>query len=379
MLHVVVVHRRTVDTTQDPLFQPLKVGNLEIKHRIVYAPLTRCRAFNGIPSEMAQEYYAQRATEGGLMISEGTLVSDKAHGYPCTPGVYTKEQVEAWKPIIKGVHDRGAFIFCQLWHCGRASHQHYQPNEELPVSSSAVAINDGSQAFSLKTMKMEDYPVPRALEAEELPAIVDEFRQAARNAIEAGFDGVEIHGANGYLLDQFMKDGINKRIDPYGGSIENRCKFPLEVLDAVVKEIGAERVGYRLSPFGGFLSAEDSKPYASVTYMIEEMNKYNLAYVHMVEPRVTGNTDVEEDPDKTLMPFRNVCKTVFIAAGGYEGSSARQSLNEKRCDAVAFGRRFLANPDFVHRVKIGAPLNEYDRSTFYSQGPEGYIDYPTLE
>lgn len=207
------------------------------------------------------------------MISEGTLVSERGHGYPCTPGIHTAEQIEAWKKITNAVHEKGAYIFCQLWHCGRASHQHYQPNEELPIAPSAIAV-EGEKCFSLKTMNMEEYPVPRALEKEELPTIVEEFRQAARNAIEAGFDGVEVHGANGYLLDQFVKDGMNKRTDEYGGCIENRCRFPLEVVKAVVDEIGADRVGYRISPFGGFLDASDSHPYATHIYLVEELNKY---------------------------------------------------------------------------------------------------------
>ena len=227
-------------------------------------------------------------------------------------------------------------------------------------------------------MQMEDYPVPRALEKEELPAIVEQFRQAARNAIDAGFDGVEIHGANGYLLDQFMKDGINQRTDEYGGSIENRCRFPLEVAKAVCEEIGADRVGYRLSPFGGFLDAHDSDPYASVTYMIEELNKLGVAYVHCVEPRVKGNDDCEANPEFSLEPFRKCCKTTFIASGGYLPENGGQAVKNGDADLIAFGRWFLANPDFVLRAKVGAPLNKYDRSTFYTQGKEGYLDYPHL-
>jgi 12-oxophytodienoic acid reductase len=328
---------------------------------------------------MAAQYYSERATNGALMISEGTIVSERGHGYPCTPGINTGEHVEKWKPICDAVHKKGAHFFCQLWHCGRASHQHYQPNEDLPLSSSAVAIDDGNKAFSLKSMQLEDYPVPRALEKEELPGIVEEFRVAARNAIEAGFDGVEIHGANGYLLDQFMKDGINQRTDEYGGSIENRCRFPLEVAKAVAEEIGGDRVGYRLSPFGGFLSAHDSHPYASVMYMVEELGKLDLAYIHMVEPRVKGNTDQEEDPRFSLEPFRRVWQGVFIASGGYTPENAREALRSGHCDAIAFGRWHLANPDFVKRAFLNAPLNPYHRDTFYTQGKEGYIDYPFLE
>eukprot|EP00889_Picochlorum_renovo_P006968 jgi/Picre1/33998/NNA_001475.t1 len=360
------------------LFQPLKVGSMDLAHRIVYAPLTRCRALTSVPVQMSVQYYSERATKGGLMITEGTIVSEHGFGYPCTPGIFTKEQVEGWKPIVKAVKEKGAFMFCQIWHCGRASHQHYQPNGETPISCSDVPIK-GQQCFSSKSMQMEDYPVPRALDKEELPKIAEQFRMAAKNAIEAGFDGVEIHGANGYLLDSFMKDGINNRTDEYGGSIENRCRFPLEVVQAVCDEIGAERVGYRLSPFGGFLDAHDSHPYASVSYMIEELNRFGLAYIHCLEPRVKGNTDQEADPHFSLAPFRKICRTVFIASGGYVPQDAADAIGSGSADLVAFGRRYLANPDFVKRIKLGAPLNEYDRSTFYTQGAEGYIDYPFLE
>eukprot|EP00887_Chlorella_sp_A99_P005008 scaffold4.g5008.t1 len=308
--------------------------------------------------------------------------------------VRAQEQVEAWQPITKAVHDKGATFFCQarrswehaslhhgcaparlLWHVGRASHPHYQPNEELPVSSSAIAVGNGSQCFSLKSMQLEDYPAPRALEKEEIPGIVEEFRVAARNAIAAGFDGVEVHGANGYLIDQ---DNVNHRTDEYGGPIENRCRFALEVVRAVVEEVGADRVGLRLSPFGSFLSATDSHPYALTTYLLEELNEFNLAYVHLVEPRTGGSVDV--DPGAySLDPFRKVYRGTVIAAGGYKRDDAATAVASGRADLVAFGRWFLANPDLPRRFQLGAPLNKYDRNTFYTQGEEGYVDYPVLE
>jgi 12-oxophytodienoic acid reductase len=207
------------------------------------------------------------------MISEGTVVSPQGHGYPCTPGIDTAEHVEAWKPIVQAVHDKGAAFFCQLWHVGRASHPHYQPDEALPVGPSPLKITDGNQAFSLKSMQMEDYPVPRALETEEVAGVVAEFRRGAANAIAAGFDGVEVHSANGYIIDAFLKSECNERTDRYGGSIENRCRFALEVVAAVVEEVGKDKVGIRLSPFGGFLSATDAHPYALVSYLLEELNK----------------------------------------------------------------------------------------------------------
>lgn len=228
---------------------------------------------------------------------------------------------------------------------------------------------------------MEDYIAPRPLEASELPAIVEEFRVAARNAIEAGFDGVEIHNANGYLLDSFLKDSANQRTDEYGGSIENRCRFPLMVAKAVVEEIGAERVGIRISPFGGFLDATDSHPYGLITYFLEELNKLGLAYVHLVEPRAGGNDDIPADKlaGKSLDPFRKVWNGTFIAAGGYTPENAPDAIASGHTDLIAFGRWHLANPDFVKRVALGAPLNKYDRATFYTQGEEGYIDYPFVE
>lgn len=226
---------------------------------------------------------------------------------------------------------------------------------------------------------MEDYQIPRALDKKELPAIVAEFATAARNALTAGFDGVEIHGANGYLIDQFLKDEINKRNDEYGGSIENRCRFAIEVVKAVADEIGADKVGIRLSPFGGFLSATDTHPYALITYLLEELNKLDIAYVHLVEPRAGGNDDVEVTDGKTLEPFRRVWKGTFIAAGGYVPENSGNAIKSGHCDLIAFGRRFLANPDYVKRVAIGAPLNPYDRATFYTQDEIGYNDYPFVE
>ncbi|KAL4420266.1 hypothetical protein ABPG77_003445, partial [Micractinium sp. CCAP 211/92] len=289
--------------------------------------------------------------------------------------IYTDEQVAAWKPIVQAVHDKGALFYCQIWHVGRASHPHYMPNETLPVSSTSKAVS--GQCFSLKTMEMVDHTEARALTAEEIPAYVDKYRQAARNAIEAGFDGVEIHGANGYLIDQFLKDGINDRTDQYGGSIENRCRFALEVVKAVADEIGAENTGIRLSPFGGFLDAVESHPYAAVVYLLEELNKFNLAYVHIVEPRVGGNDD--RFTVDSIEPFRRVYKGTLIAAGGYTASSGGDAVRTGHCDLVCYGRHFIANPDLPRRFKLGAPLNKYNRATFYTQGEEGYTDYPFLE
>lgn len=361
------------------IFDPMNVGRFELDHRVVMAPLTRCRALGDVPCEAAKEYYAQRTTPGGLIIAEGTLVSRQGHGYPCTPGIYTPEQCEAWKPVTKAVKEKGGVFFLQIWHCGRASHTDYQPDGALPVSASPIAVK--GQTYSVKANAMVDFETPRALEASELPEIVEQFRQAARNAIDVGFDGVEIHGANGYLLNQFMCDGMNIRNDQYGGNLENRCRFPLEVFKAVADEIGADRVGYRLSPFGGFLDAHDSDPIGTHSYMIEELIKNGPpAYIHCVEPRVAGNT--ERDPgESSLEPFEKICKegkTAFIRAGGYTPESAKETVAASQGDvAIAFGRWFLSTPDLVQRIREGLELNPYDRNTFYTQDPVvGYTDYP---
>ncbi|PSC70848.1 12-oxophytodienoate reductase 11 [Micractinium conductrix] len=359
------------------LFRPYELpGGVQLQHRMVYAPLTRCRAFGNIPQPSAATYYSQRATPGGLMISEGTIVSETGFGYPCTPGIFTQEQIDGWKPVVQAVKDKGATFFCQIWHVGRASHPHYQPNEELPISSTTKPVS--GQCFSLKSMQMEDHLPSRALAAEELPAIVEQFAAAARNLVAAGFNGVEIHGANGYLIDQFLKDGINDRTDAYGGPIENRCRFCLEVVKAVCDAIGSEKVGIRLSPFGGFLDGSDSHPYALTTYLLEELNKHNLAYVHLVEPRVAGNTDLEYTLH-SIAPFRSMYKGTLIAAVGYTAENGAAAVESGHCDLVCYGRWWISNPDLPRRFRLGAPLTKYDRATFYTQAAEGYTDYPFLE
>lgn len=360
-----------------PLFEPYKMGPFELSHRLVLAPLTRCRAFGTVPQPNAARYYAQRASPGGLMISEATCISQAGHGYPCTPGVYTAEQIAGWKPITQAVRDKGAVFFLQLWHVGRASHPEYQPEHQPPVSSSAVRISDAWDVYTPKGQPAK-YPVPRPLEIPEIKAIVKEFAQGAKNALEAGFDGVEIHGANGYVIDQFLKDKVNMRTDEYGGSIENRCRFALEVVEAVVEAIGAERVGIRLSPFNEFLDCIDTHPYSTNIYLLEQLNKYNLAFIHMVEPRVPSNGDNVET-QHSLTPFRKVWHGTFISAGGHTRQTGIECVRDGEADLVCYGRHFLANPDLPKRFALNAPLNKYDRNTFYTQGEEGYADYPFLE
>ncbi|KAG2497597.1 hypothetical protein HYH03_004342 [Edaphochlamys debaryana] len=360
-----------------PLFRPLTLGPFRLSNRIVYAPLTRMRAQGFVPQPIMATYYGQRAVPGTLFISEATNISEEALGYMNSPGVFTREQTEAWRPVVAAVRGRGAVFFCQLWHCGRASHSDLQPGGAAPISSSTRRIT--SPEYTVFTQNgAQPYPSPRAATREDIARIVQQYAAAAKAAVhDAGFDGVEIHGANGYLIDQFIKDSINDRTDEYGGSIENRCRFCLEVVAAVAAAVGPERVGLRLSPFTSFLDAHDSTPYATHTYLLEKLNGLGLAYIHMVEPRIMGPLEVESHPE-SLAPFRRVYKGVFIAAGGFKADSGARALAQGEADLVAYGRWYLANPDLHRRFLTHAPLNKYHRDTFYSSGPEGYIDYPTL-
>ncbi|CAI5469801.1 unnamed protein product [Closterium sp. Yama58-4] len=363
----------------NPLLTPFTLPDgTELSMRIVYAPLTRDRALGTIPQPNAAIYYSQRAHKGGLMLTEGTCISPEAHGYPDTPGIYTEAQIAAWKPVIKAVHDKGARFYCQLWHVGRASHQEYQPDGAAPMAPSAIPISSGEIKVYISTGPA-DYPTPRAMTAEEIKKVVEQFRVAARNAIDAGFDGVEVHGANGYLLEQFIKDGINKREDEFGGSLENRLRFPLQVIKAVADEVGASKVGVRLSPYSSFLDASDSDPVGTYLGLVEAVNGLGLAYVHFIEARAQGNADLE-DVKETLEPFRKAFKGPFIAAGGYKRENGMEAIESGAADLITYGRLFLANPDLPKRFELNAPLNPYDRSTFFIPDQvKGYIDYPFLD
>jgi 12-oxophytodienoic acid reductase len=354
-----------------PLLTPYKMGKFNLSHRIVLAPLTRQRSYNNVPQPHAILYYSQRTTDGGLLIAEATGVSDTAQGYPKTPGIWTKEHVEAWKPIVEAVHKKGGIFFCQIWHVGRVSTYGFQPNDQAPISCTNKGVTPGLNGV--------DWPPPRRLEIDEIPHIVNDFRLAARNAIDAGFDGVEIHGAHGYLIDQFMKDQVNDRTDEYGGSLESRCRFALEIVEAVVNEIGAEKVGLRLSPFANYMESADLNPDSLALYMANAVNKFNLVYLHVIEPRMVKLGEKFETPH-SLSPMRKAFKGTFIAAGGYNRSDGNKAVEEDYADLVAFGRLFLANPDLPRRFELDAPLNEYNRSTFYIHDPViGYTDYPFLE
>ncbi|XP_047333815.1 12-oxophytodienoate reductase 2-like [Impatiens glandulifera] len=359
-----------------PLLTPYKMGNFQLSHRIVLAPLTRQRSYNNVPQQHAILYYSQRTTNGGLLISEATGVSNTAQGYPETPGIWTKEQTEAWKPIVEAVHEKGGIFFCQIWHVGRVSNSGFQPNGQSPISSTDKALTPQLRSNGIDVAQ---FTPPRRLSTEEIPEIVNDFRLAARNAIDAGFDGIEIHGAHGYLIDQFLKDQINDRTDAYGGSLENRCRFALEVVEAIVNEIGADRVGIRLSPFASYMESGDSNPKALGLYLVEALNKYGIAYCHMIEPRMKTVGEKSECPH-SLVPMRKVFNGTFISAGGYVREDGNEAISENRTDLVAYGRWFLSNPDLPLRFKLNAPLNKYNRETFYTLDPVvGYTDYPFLD
>ncbi|GFQ00590.1 12-oxophytodienoate reductase 1 [Phtheirospermum japonicum] len=349
------------ETRQIPLLTPYKMGKFQLSHRVVLAPLTRQRSYNNIPQPHAILYYSQRASKGGLLLSEATGVSDTAQGYPHTPGIWTNEQVEAWKPIVDAVHAKGAVFFCQIWHVGRVSNTGFQPNGQDPISCTDKGLTPQIRANGVD---VAEFSPPRRLRTDEIPQIVDDFRLAARNAIEA---------------DQFLKDQVNDRTDQYGGSLENRCRFALEIAEAVTNEIGAYRVGMRLSPFANFMESGDSNPKVLGLYMAEALNKHELLYCHMVEPRMGTVVEKRECPH-SLVPMRKAFKGTFIAAGGYDREDGNKAVAENRADLVAYGRLFLANPDLPKRYEINAPPNKYNRDTFYLADPVvGYTDYPFLE
>ncbi|XAR57546.1 12-oxophytodienoate reductase [Bertholletia excelsa] len=294
-----------------PLILPYRMGNFQLCHRIVLAPLTRQRSFNNIPQPHAILYYSQRTTKGGLLIAEATGVSDTAQGYPHTPGIWTNKQVEAWKPIVDAVHAKGGIFFCQIWHVGRVSNQGFQPNGQAPISCTDKPVIPQVRANGVDVAR---FSPPRRLRTDEIPRVVDDFRLAAKNAIEAGFDGIEIHAAHGYLIDQFLKDQVNDRTDKYGGSLENRCRFALEIVEAIVNEIGADRVGIRLSPYASYSGAGDSNPNTLCLYMIESLNKYGVLYCHMVVPKMKTVVDETECSD-SLMLMRTAFRGTFIVGG----------------------------------------------------------------
>jgi len=350
------------------LFSALQVGALTLPNRILLAPLTRTRADAGhMPNALMAEYYAQRAS-GGLLITECTMVAPNTSAFINEPGIYNAEQIEAWKQVTAAVHAKGGRIFMQICHAGRAAHPAMNEGT-TPVSSGSVAIEGEVHTPNGKEANAQ----PRELRADEIPALVEAYARGARNAIAAGFDGVEVHGANGYLIDQFLRDGVNKRSDAYGGSLENRARFLFEVLDAVTAAIGADRVGLRLSPLNSYNSMVDSDPVGWIGFLAEKVSAYKLAYLHVMR------ADFFQVQRADVMPVaRAKYQGVLIGNMGYSGEEAEQAIQSGQLDAVAFGTSFLANPDLPARLKAGAALNAPDASTFYTPGAKGYTDYPTL-
>ena len=357
----------------DLLLSPLPFGDGALPNRVLMAPLTRSRSQQpgDIPWALNAEYYAQRAS-AGLIVSEATQISPQGKGYAFTPGIYSDEQVEGWRLVTDAVHAAGGRIFAQLWHVGRISHVDLQVNRQAPVAPSAAKA--ASQTYISATSGMVDVSAPRALELGEIQGIVEQYRRAAECAKGAGFDGVELHGANGYLLDQFTRDGTNRRTDTYGGSIENRLRLPLAVTTAVADVWGADRVGYRISPTGAFNDMQDSDPVATFSALAARLSRQGLVYLHVVES--FGGQPRDE---ATALAVREAFKQVYIANGGYTAETARERIAAGYADAVAFGTAFLANPDLPERIARGAGLNEADPATFYGGDAKGYTDYPALE
>ncbi len=361
-------------SNENLLLTPFTLGPLTLPNRVVMSPLTRSRAGAGnAPTPLNVTYYVQRAT-AGLIISEATQISPQGVGYPSTPGIHSPEQVAGWRQVTDAVHAHGGRIFLQLWHVGRISHPSLQPEGALPVAPSAIA--PVGQVFTAEGPK--DFVTPRALELDELPGIVAQYRQGAQNALAAGFDGVEVHGANGYLLDQFLQDGSNRRTDAYGGSVENRARLLLEVVAAVVEIWGANRVGLRISPGGAFNSVHDSDPAATFGYAADALNRFGLAYLHVVEPDTLDAYPVAGQPTSPTRHLRKIFHGALITAKNYTEASGEAILRDGDADLIAYGRLFLANPDLPERFARHAPLNEPDPSTFYGGGEHGYTDYPAL-
>ncbi len=359
-------------STDSPLFTPTRLGAIEMRNRIAMAPLTRNRAIQGrVPNPLAIQYYQQRAS-AGLLIAEATQISPLGQGYLDTPGIYSQDQIDAWKKITDAVHAAGGRIVLQLWHVGRISHTSLLPEGQVPVAPSALRAN--GKTFTANGF--EDVSEPRALRLDEIPGLIQDFRQAARNAITAGFDGVEVHAANGYLIDQFLRDGSNKRTDEYGGSVENRTRLLDEVVRAIASEIGADRTGVRLSPVTPANDAADSNPQPLFERAVERLDAIgDLAFIHVIEGATGGARD--------NLPFdyaalRGKFRGAWIANNGYDKDSAEQAIASGYADVIAFGRAFISNPDLVERLRLGVSLSPMDPDTLYGGGAHGYTDYPSV-
>src|ERR1700692_4619405 len=363
------------------LFSPLQIGRYHLKHRVVLAPLTRMRAAKPslAPRMLNAEYYAQRATPGGLLIAEASPVMATGFGSPGVPGIYSEAQIKGWREVVDAVHAKGGVIFLQLWHVGRVSHSSFQPGGALPVAPSAVPIVGNGMMAMTADGKVVPYETPRALGTGEIAGIVEAFRQAAGNALQAGFDGVEIHGANGYLIEQFLQSHTNLRTDQYGGSIENRTRFLIDVTQAVIGVWGANRVGVRLSPYGVANDSGEPDPLPLYTYAIEALDRLGLAYLHFVEPRSSGAGRAEvnhQNVPSAMVLFRPIWSGVLISAGGFSGETAEAAIAAGHADAIACGRIFMSTPDVPRLLQHGYPLTPYNRATFYGGEAAGYTDYP---
>jgi len=376
----------SISMSEELLFQPYQLGDLKLSTRVMMAPLTRMRAGpKEVASVMNAEYYHQRAAEGVLLIAEATQISRGAQAFPHTPGIFTREQAEGWRSVVEAVHAKKGYIFLQLWHVGRTSHSTFQvpedfPDISAPVSSSAVGISRLG-ALRADTGEVVPFEVPRALSIDEIQRLVQFYKRGATFAHLAGFDGIEIHSANGYLLEQFLSDNVNRRQDQYGGSIENRSRIIFEVIDAVLQVFPPHRVGIRFSPWGSFNDINNSNPSQLYTYILQRLENYNLAYVHLIEPRVAGSNDTPLGPvslpSKSVASiFRPFYRGTIIIAGGYKRENGIEIVKKGDADLVAYGRDFISNPDLPERLKLNLPLNKYDRKTFYTKGPVGYTDYP---
>ncbi len=355
------------------LFEPVQLGSLVLANRVFMAPLTRNRAHaDGVPSELAVTYYTQRAS-AGLIVTEATQISPMGKGYLNTPGIHSPEQVRGWNRIVDSVHKNGGRIFLQLWHVGRISHTSLLPNNVPPVAPSAIRAN----SQTLLATGMADVSEPVALTASGIRETLDDFRRAAGNAKEAGFDGVEIHAANGYLIDQFLKSGTNLRTDEYGGVASNRVRFLTETVERVLEVWDSGQVGVRVSPTSGFNDMSDDNPLETFTVAVERLNSYRLGYLHIVETARSSQGSSEEDLALSDH-LRTLWKGLYVVNGGYDGSKGQEALQSGHADAVAFGRAFIANPDLPKRLQLGAALNEPDEATFYGGGAAGYTSYPAL-
>jgi N-ethylmaleimide reductase len=368
------------DNEMSKLFSQINVGTYPLKHRVVLAPLTRMRTEAGnVPGDLMVEYYTQRASDGGLLITDATAVSQLGIAYVDAPGIYNEAQAKGWKRVVDAVHAKGARIFLQMWHAGRQAHA-ANTGGVTPVAPSAVRSLEYAAIRDENGNIIEaELDLPRALDLHEIPQIVEQFRRGAILAKEAGFDGVELHAANGYIFDQFLLDGSNHRTDAYGGSIENRARLLFETLDAVVSVWGPHRVAVRLSPSGSYGTVSDTDPHATYGYVAKRLNDYDLAYLHVIEPRIRGNEDNAnfKESDVSSKDLRRIFKGTIVAAGGFTRESAEELISAGQGDLVAFGRMFVSNPDLPERLRTGAPLSGYDRSTFYGGDARGYTDYPS--